>query len=130
MDCMTILSLITCWKRGDKQPRIEDKSHPDIISEAINALYARRSPTLIVWIRAHIGDAGNEQADAEARAGTLADNTEWEIETSPIALHSNLSNTFPLLHEAKWTSTVERHARRHVGACQAEYLSTNSDAKS
>eukprot|EP00961_Rhodomonas_salina_P220380 2979539-Rhodomonas_salina.3 len=39
---------------------------PDSISDASNALSSRRAPTLCVWVREHMGDAGNERADFQA----------------------------------------------------------------
>jgi len=40
------------------------------------------------------------------------------------------SPSFPLLHEASWTPTVERHATATVGAFRAEYQRYHNSAKS
>eukprot|EP00961_Rhodomonas_salina_P227560 3076535-Rhodomonas_salina.1 len=49
-DCMAVIAMITRWKKGDWQPRLEDKVHPDLILTAIHALHARAgSETMIVW---------------------------------------------------------------------------------
>eukprot|EP00961_Rhodomonas_salina_P051222 687361-Rhodomonas_salina.1 len=88
------------------QPSLEDEIHPDIITDTIHALHAHSgADTLIVWVHAHAGDPGNEQADYKAKSGTTSDDSKWDVLTSPITFHSNTTNTFPLLHEAKWTAT-------------------------
>eukprot|EP00961_Rhodomonas_salina_P093766 1261451-Rhodomonas_salina.1 len=67
---MAVIAMITRWKKGDRQPRLEDEVHPDLILSAIHALHARAgSETMIVWVKAHAGDPGNEQADFEAKTG-------------------------------------------------------------
>eukprot|EP00961_Rhodomonas_salina_P201427 2717393-Rhodomonas_salina.1 len=128
---MAVIAMISRWKLGEFQPSLEDEIHPNIITDTIHALHARSgADTLIVWIHGHAGDPGNEQADYEAKSGTTSDDSEWDVITSPMAFHSDASNTFPLLHEAKWTATVDRHARKHIGALQAAFLRNHSTARS
>eukprot|EP00961_Rhodomonas_salina_P198917 2683053-Rhodomonas_salina.1 len=40
------------------------------------------------------------------------------------------TSTFPLLHAATWTPTVDRHAKNFVGQKQAEWLRNFSTARS
>eukprot|EP00961_Rhodomonas_salina_P178312 2405010-Rhodomonas_salina.1 len=63
-----------------------------------------------------------------ANAGTSEEHCSWDLDTCPIALHSISTSTFPRLHEANWTPTVDRHARAHVGKQQAEWLRYFSEA--
>eukprot|EP00961_Rhodomonas_salina_P259908 3512333-Rhodomonas_salina.1 len=60
-----------------------------------------------------MGDPGtwNELADmaAAANAGTGEENCSWDLDTCPIALHLISTSTFPHLHEANWTPTVDKH---------------------
>eukprot|EP00961_Rhodomonas_salina_P276557 3736598-Rhodomonas_salina.2 len=110
---MAIIAMFSRWKLGEFQPRLEDESHPDIITDTIHALHARSgADTLIVWVHAHAGDPGNEQADyqgklgiiiiivvvyscelapsrrARVEPGTASDDSEWAVITSPMAFHS------------------------------------------
>eukprot|EP00961_Rhodomonas_salina_P157404 2119678-Rhodomonas_salina.1 len=129
-DCMAILNVISRWKRGDFQPRMEDEKHQDILTDLLHAIRRRTESTLVVWVAEHICDPGNELADMAANAGTSKDTCSWDLDTCPIALHSIATSTFPLLHEANWTPTVDKHARVHVGKQQAEWLQNFSEAKS
>eukprot|EP00961_Rhodomonas_salina_P134091 1804038-Rhodomonas_salina.1 len=43
----------------------------------------------------------------------------WYYYYLPIALYSTSTSSFPLLHEAEWTTGVERHARRYAGNIHA-----------
>eukprot|EP00961_Rhodomonas_salina_P304063 3941473-Rhodomonas_salina.3 len=81
----------------------------------LNAISLWTAHTLVVWVAAHIGYPGNELANMAANAGTSEENSSWDLDTCPIALHSISTSTFPLLHEANWTPTVDRHVRGHVG---------------
>eukprot|EP00961_Rhodomonas_salina_P083712 1124748-Rhodomonas_salina.2 len=90
----------------------------------------RAANTHFVWIAAHVGDSGNELADIEANLGTQSEERLWDRDSFPIALHSIDSSTFPLLHAATWTPTVDRHAKKFVGKHQAEWLSNFSTARS
>jgi len=125
---MGLLSLLQRWTRGDFQPTLEEEIHVDVVEGLLAAVRRRRAETLVVWIESHCGDPGNEAADIEARAGTLEENARFDIETTPIALHSTSAPSFPVLHEASWTPTVERHARRAVGRFRAEYQQYRNNA--
>eukprot|EP00961_Rhodomonas_salina_P116785 1571808-Rhodomonas_salina.1 len=127
-DCMAILNAIARWRRGDFQPRMEDEKHQDILLEILRALLRRGASTLIVWVAAHSGDPGNEAADQQADAGILSEDRHWEVELHPISLHSTNSHSFPVLHPANWTSTVDRHSRWYVGRHQAEWQMNHSEA--
>eukprot|EP00961_Rhodomonas_salina_P176207 2375373-Rhodomonas_salina.2 len=72
-DCMAVINMIARWRLGKRQPLMEEESHPDIMTAAIHALHARHAETLIVWVKAHAGDPGNEQAYAAAKAGALSE---------------------------------------------------------
>lgn len=133
------MGMIMKWLRGEKQQRLEDECHPDLIEAALATLRLREAKaprgealdlTMIVWVKAHFGDPCNEAADFEAKAGAECKEVEWDIDTTPIPLFSNLTDSFEPLHEAKWTATVERHARQHLGRGQNEYLYYNNEAKS
>eukprot|EP00961_Rhodomonas_salina_P122477 1649604-Rhodomonas_salina.2 len=130
MDCMAILYTISKWRRGDFQPRMEDKKHQDILTDLLHAILCCTESTLVVWVVAHIGYQGNELADMAANAGTSEDTCSWDLDTCPIALHSIATSTFPRLHKANWTLTVDKHAQVHVGKQQAEWLQNFSEAKS
>lgn len=127
-DCMAILNAIARWRRGDFQPRMEDKKHQDLLLAILNALRRRGAVTMIVWVAAHSGDPGNEAADRQADAGTRSEERWWELTTYPIALHSTTTSAMPLLHPANWTPTVDRHARGFVGRNQAEWQMNHSAA--
>eukprot|EP00961_Rhodomonas_salina_P299539 3939014-Rhodomonas_salina.1 len=129
-DCMSILNAVARWRRGDFQPRMEDEKHQDVLLDLLKYLRRRGAQTHFVWIAAHIGDAGNEMADREANLGTHSEERLWDLDTFPIALHSTASSSFPLLHAATWTPTVDKHAKRFVGQKQAEWLRNFSDARS
>eukprot|EP00961_Rhodomonas_salina_P041037 552196-Rhodomonas_salina.1 len=88
---------------------MEEEKHQDILTDLLSSLRRRTAHTLVVWVAAHIGDPGNELADMAANAGTSEENASWDLDTCPIALHSIATSTFPLLHEANWTPTVDRH---------------------
>eukprot|EP00961_Rhodomonas_salina_P294637 3934752-Rhodomonas_salina.1 len=90
---------------------MEEEKHQDILNDLLHSIRRRTAETLVVWVAAHIGDPGNELADMAANAGTREENCSWELDTCPIALHSISTSTFPLLHEANWTPTVDRHVR-------------------
>eukprot|EP00961_Rhodomonas_salina_P160450 2159918-Rhodomonas_salina.2 len=129
---MAILNAIARWRRGDVQPWMEEEKHQDILTDLLQAIRRRIETTLVVWVAAHIGDPGNELADMAANAGTGEESCSWELrlDTCPIALHSISTSTFPVLHEANWTPTVDSHVRTHVGKQQAEWLRNFSEAKS
>eukprot|EP00961_Rhodomonas_salina_P045057 605054-Rhodomonas_salina.2 len=67
-DCMAVINMISRWRLGEKQPLMVGESHQDIMTAAIHALDARHTETLIVWVKAHAGDPGNEQAASAAKA--------------------------------------------------------------
>eukprot|EP00961_Rhodomonas_salina_P290534 3925756-Rhodomonas_salina.1 len=64
-----------------------------------------------------------------ANAGTSEEDSSWDLDTCPIALHSIATSTFPLLHEANWTPTVDKHVRGHVGRQQSKWLRNYSEAE-
>eukprot|EP00961_Rhodomonas_salina_P069204 928884-Rhodomonas_salina.1 len=110
-DCMAILNAVVRWRRGDFQPRLEDEKHQDILLDLLHNIRLRAAPTHFVWVGAHIRDPGNELADIEANLGLQSEKTLLELTTFPIALHSTATSTFPLLHAATWTPTVDKHAQ-------------------
>eukprot|EP00961_Rhodomonas_salina_P095553 1285351-Rhodomonas_salina.1 len=126
---MAILNAVARWQRGDFQPRLEDEKHQDILLDLLRHLWLRAADTHFVWVAAHIGDQGNELTDVEANQGTQSEEKPWEQDTFPIALHSTATSTFPLLHAATWTPTVDRHAKQFVGRHQAEWLRNFSTAR-
>eukprot|EP00961_Rhodomonas_salina_P142863 1923189-Rhodomonas_salina.1 len=65
-DCMTLLQIVERWTRGDFAPSVEAEKHWDILTVILNRLRARTeagAQTLIVWVKAHACDVGNERAD-------------------------------------------------------------------
>eukprot|EP00961_Rhodomonas_salina_P198284 2675269-Rhodomonas_salina.3 len=129
-DCMTILNAVARWRRGDFQPRLEDKKHQDILLYLLWSLWLRAADTHFVWVAAHVGNPGNELVDIEANLGAQSEDRMWELNTFPIALHSTMTSTFPLLHAATWTPTVDQHAKNFVCQKQAEWLRNFSTARS
>eukprot|EP00961_Rhodomonas_salina_P065883 885292-Rhodomonas_salina.1 len=127
---MAILKTIARWGLGDFQPCMEEEKHQDILTDLLTSLRCRTAHTLVVWVAAHIGDPGNKLAYMAVNACTSEENTSWDLNTCPIALHLISTSTFPLLHEANWMPTVDRHVRGHVGLQQAEWLRNYSEAKS
>eukprot|EP00961_Rhodomonas_salina_P191194 2579499-Rhodomonas_salina.2 len=72
MDCMTLLQIVTQWTRGDFTPYEEDKQHWDILCILLQALLdctAAGAQTLLVWVKAHVGDIRNEGAGQAADRG-------------------------------------------------------------
>eukprot|EP00961_Rhodomonas_salina_P051149 686252-Rhodomonas_salina.1 len=93
---------------------MEDEKHQDLLLEFLLAIRNRAAPTHVIWVAAHIGDPGNELADIEADLGTRAEDHLWDLETTPISLYSTATSSFPLLHAATWTQTVDKHARQFM----------------
>eukprot|EP00961_Rhodomonas_salina_P060753 815611-Rhodomonas_salina.1 len=109
---------------------MEDEKHQDLLLEFLLAIRNRAALTHVIWVAAHIGDPGNELADMEADLGTRAKDRLWDLETTPISLYSTGTLSFPLLHAATWTPTVDKHVRQFIGANQAEWLRNYLKAKS
>eukprot|EP00961_Rhodomonas_salina_P050716 680974-Rhodomonas_salina.11 len=129
-DCIAVLNTIAHWKHCDFQPCMEEERHQDILTDLLHSLQTRTAPTLVVWVAAHIGDPGNELAYMEANASMSEEDSSWDLDTCPIALHSISMSTFPLLHEANWTPKVDRHARGYIRRQQAEWLNNYFQVKS
>eukprot|EP00961_Rhodomonas_salina_P050641 680102-Rhodomonas_salina.1 len=70
-DCLTLIQIVSRWTRSDFTPYydVESEGHWDILSTLLEGLRARRAPTLLVWVKAHVGDYGNELADRAADLG-------------------------------------------------------------
>eukprot|EP00961_Rhodomonas_salina_P062106 833734-Rhodomonas_salina.2 len=89
----------TCYP-GGTEARINPswKRNPTPTSaRLLHALHARHAETLIVWVKAHAGDPGNEQADAaaKARAALSERDLECNVDTTPITYCSNSPTRFP-----------------------------------
>lgn len=58
----------------------------------------------------------------------MGEETRFNVDKDPIALHSITSPSFPILHEASWTRGVKQHVRKTIGGnCLAPQTSI-SDA--
>eukprot|EP00961_Rhodomonas_salina_P125111 1685775-Rhodomonas_salina.7 len=85
-DCMTLLQIVERWTRGDFTPSVEAEKHWDILSVILNRLSARTAAgaqTLIVWVKAHVGDVGNERADQAADHGCRSEDILYDRPTNP-----------------------------------------------
>eukprot|EP00961_Rhodomonas_salina_P202448 2730622-Rhodomonas_salina.2 len=74
-DCMTLrlLQIVDWqWTQGDFAPSVEAEKHWDILTVILSLLLARTeagAQTLIVWVKAHVCNVGNERADQAADRG-------------------------------------------------------------
>eukprot|EP00961_Rhodomonas_salina_P231939 3133480-Rhodomonas_salina.3 len=117
--CMTLLQVVTLWTRGDFTLSVEAEKHWDILSALLEGLCARTeagSQTLIVWVKAHAGDVGNEMADKAADRGCTSDDIkfDWPTVAHPFLIYT--INTDEQLSQHGWSTKVWKHARETVGA--------------
>eukprot|EP00961_Rhodomonas_salina_P053064 711823-Rhodomonas_salina.2 len=115
-DCMTLLQIITQWTRGDFTPSVEAEKHWDILSALLEGLHARTeagSQTLILWVKAHNGDVGNEMADKAADRGCTSDDIKFDCPTHPFLIYAIYTDE--QLSQHCWSNKVWKHSRETTG---------------
>eukprot|EP00961_Rhodomonas_salina_P230411 3113720-Rhodomonas_salina.1 len=112
-DCMTLLQIITWWMRGDFTP---GEKHWDILSTLLEGLCTRTeagSQTLIVWVKAHVGDVGKEMADKAADRGCTSDDIKFDHPTHPFLIYA--IDTDEQLSQHCWSNKVQKHSWEMTG---------------
>eukprot|EP00961_Rhodomonas_salina_P079285 1065619-Rhodomonas_salina.1 len=115
-NCMTLLQIIERWTRGDFTPSVEAEKHWDILSVILNRLRARTeagAQTLIVWVKAHVGDVGNERADQAGDCGCRSEDILYDRPTNPFRLYDISNND--LISQHGWSVEAKRHASTILG---------------
>eukprot|EP00961_Rhodomonas_salina_P200782 2708732-Rhodomonas_salina.1 len=127
-DCLTLIQIVSRWTLADFTPYVESEGHWDILSVLLEGLRSRQAPTCMVWVKAHVGDYGNELADRAADQGCQSEDVRFHSPHTPFQLYSLEGQE--MLSQHGWNQKVLTHASTLVGThtshclCRSEAEST------
>ena len=125
-DCRSLIHIIQRWRRDDFAPYPEAERNWDILKDLLHHMRQRTAPTTLIWVKAHSGDVGNEEADRMANRGSCSSAREWELTTEPLQLHK--SGDGELVSSQGWSKRATKAANEMYGDCIASWLNVTSTA--
>ena len=90
----------------------------------LNKLAAKVQCLTVIWIKAHVGHEGNEEADRMAKLGTVNSDKHIEVGTPQAEIKSDISKYVRRLRDEEWqTYTEGKHTKEfyaHTGKNKAK----------
>ena len=125
-DCRSLLDIVRRWRRNDFAPYPEAEHNWDILKDLLHHIRQRTAQTTIIWVKAHAGDVGNEEADKRASQGGASSVKRWDLTTEPLKLHR--SGNGETVSSQGWNKGVSKAATEMYGNCVSTWLRVTSEA--